>query len=158
MPRNTPRDWDTFRMYHGDGPWPCDHCGEPVLVMGRESGAGNIHHRDGNITNRARDNLAMMHHECHAAHHGSMISEELRHRRGSGHRDKPLSVAHRKKISASRTGVIVTEKWRRKLSESGKGVPRPHGPYARCCCLTCRREISINMISRHRCELALTTE
>jgi hypothetical protein len=91
---------------HGNGPWSCGSCGEPVLKIGRQKGDGNVHHKDGNIDNDTPKNLEIRHSYCHRSGHfkGQKQSEEWVQKRVDAARGKPLTAEHKESV---RRGILA---------------------------------------------------
>lgn len=111
--RRSVRAQQVFIAAYGDGPWLCVACHGMIIVIGKSSDMGNVHHKDGNITNDAPDNLELMHARCHQQHH----------KLGRAH-----TPEHNAKVG--RKGRKFTPEWRAKLSARGRERRQcPHCDY-----------------------------
>lgn len=106
---------------NGDGPWPCWRCNEPVAQLGGPGAGylggrrrnGIIHHHDENHCNDDPGNLRVMHHGCHATHHG------LRHTmEGAGGINPWSGVPAWRQLADELAGAIAAGKY-------GPGEPIP---------------------------------
>jgi hypothetical protein len=97
--RNVPRAQRVFLETNGDGPWLCSYCDELIYELGRDSGKGNVHHKDEDPLNDTPNNLEVLHAECHVRHH---------------QKGRPHSAEHNAKIG--RKGRVFTDEWKAKLS------------------------------------------
>jgi hypothetical protein len=113
--------------YHGDPPYVCAHCSQPVTTLqGRTRGCGVVHHKDEDRSNNDISNLAAMHRECHVSHHnrgkpGRSPTEEERQRFSEAQKKRFSDPELRKKLSEQRSGRPWSEK-RRATHEARKAA------------------------------------
>lgn len=140
-----------YASVHGDGPFECEFCNEPILVMSGPLCSERliIHHLDGDHSNDAPDNLVAAHHGCHVRHHykehwanhtglaepsAVKRSQEKQHAAQVG---RPKTAQHRANISQGLRGRYYSPETRAKLSAAATanqtGRPRVH-PKATCSC------------------------
>lgn len=85
-------------------------------------------------------------------HKGKIVSEETRQKLREKNRNyKPTPEAIEKQKEAQR-GKKCSEETKKKISEANKGGKSRTGQQnTRCSCIECKRETSINSLSRHVC-------
>ena len=115
-----------FIEVNGTGPWECYFgCGELVTEYGGNGGRNLlVHHRDGDHSNNAPDNLVGSHWDCHSVYHatekwapGAPLDLAVR--------GVPKAPEHRAKIAAANRGRTVSAETRAKISAAKKGKSNP---------------------------------
>lgn len=105
-----------FLDEHGDPPWECTFCDEPVMSVFNRVGV--VHHLDDDETNNDPDNLGAAHHTCHSRHHstGRPPSDKARAAlaKGQGRRLTDAQRAHLSEINqkfSPETRDLIREIW-----------------------------------------------
>ena len=91
-----------FFAEHGNGPWPCDFCSEPVVDL-------TVHHRDHDHFNDEIGNLGAVHPSCHTTHH-------VRYRKDD-HYSKAWETRRTKGWVNPLIGYVHTEQTKQRVSE-----------------------------------------
>lgn len=167
--RRRKRTMKVFFEHYGSGPWACDECGLEILIIGRETMDGNVHHRDGDPSNDDPLNLQVLHTVCHLRLHApteemrEQISAKLRGRpsptRGMTFsaetnakkgRPGPRDYFHDEitRLKIARPGEF-NHFWGKQHTDETKAKMRQ--PRQRQTCEGCGREFAINWLRRHKC-------